>query len=117
MRVFDTGATRDNSDEKLDYEGFLSPSVLERFATYMQAHQMQADGHMRASDNWQKGIPVNEYMKSAWRHFITWWTLHRLQSEGSQHEIENAVCALMFNAMGYLHETLKQPQRKPDCQS
>jgi len=29
IRQFTTGATRDTSDGKLDYEGFISPLVLE----------------------------------------------------------------------------------------
>jgi hypothetical protein len=103
MRNFDTGATRDDEGDKYDYEGFLSPLVLERFAEYMQKHRKQADGEMRSSDNWQKGIPKDAYMKSAWRHFFAWWTAHRFEVED-----EEAMCALMFNVMGYLHETLTE---------
>jgi len=33
MRQFESGATRDTEDGKLDYEGFLSPAVLLRFAS------------------------------------------------------------------------------------
>src|SRR5687768_4320669 len=35
MREFETGATRNLDNGKLDYEGFLSPLVMERFAEYM----------------------------------------------------------------------------------
>jgi len=35
VRTFDTGATRDTEDGKLDYEGFLSGRVLKRYAEYM----------------------------------------------------------------------------------
>jgi len=105
MRRFPTGATRDDDKEKLDYEGFLSPLVLRRYAQYMHAHRIQADGTLRASDNWQKGIPLDAYMKSAWRHFMDWWMAHRgHETEGG---MESALCALIFNAMGYLHELLK----------
>ena len=69
VRTFDTGATRDTDDGKLDYEGFISPLVLERFARYMHTHRLQPDGTLRDSDNWQKGIPRDQYIKSAWRHF------------------------------------------------
>ena len=57
MRNFDTGATRDNDDEKMDYEGFLSPIVLKEFGRYMHKHRKQTDGKFRESDNWQKGMP------------------------------------------------------------
>jgi hypothetical protein len=107
MRNFETGATRDTDESKFDYEGFLSPLVLERFAAYMHSHRLQADGKLRASDNWQKGIPLDAYMKSGFRHFFDWWKLHRGLSTPYDDENE-ALCALMFNVMGYLHERLKQ---------
>lgn len=105
MREFDTGATRNLDASKLDYEGFLSPLVLERFAEYMHVNRQQADGKLRDSDNWQKGIPSNSYMKSGWRHFFDWWKRHRGLPAGE--DVETACCALMFNVQGYLHEHLK----------
>jgi len=128
MREFETGATRDTDEDKLDYEGYFSPLVLERFAQYMQKNQTQSDGKQRTSDNWQKGIPKAAYMKSAWRHFIEWWKLYRrppyvppeleldsplvlpeLDQMESLHrlQLEEALCALLFNVQGYLHELLK----------
>lgn len=105
MRTFDTGATRDTEVGKLDYEGFLSPLVLRRFAEYMDKHRYQADGNVRDSDNWQKGIPMDAYMKSGWRHFMDWWTLHR--DPNIDGDIEEALAAMLFNVQGYLHELLK----------
>jgi len=107
MRNFESGATRDSDEDKLDFEGFLSPDVLWRFAQYMHAHRTQADGKLRASDNWQKGIPQDAYMKSAWRHFMEWWVLHRRPYIHTE-ERRDALCALLFNVMGYLHEELKK---------
>jgi len=108
MRSFETGATRNTDAGKLDYEGFLSPLVLKRYAEYMNKHRVQADGSLRDSDNWQKGIPRNVYMKSAWRHFFDWWSCHRNLGTGGQVELEESLCALVFNAMGYLHELQSQ---------
>jgi len=105
IRVFDSGATRDTDEGKLDYEGFLSPLVLRRYAEYMHKHRYQADGALRASDNWQRGIPKVAYMKSGWRHFFDWWTLHR-STDTPLEEIEEALCAVIFNASGYLHELI-----------
>jgi hypothetical protein len=104
MREFETGATRDSDMEKFDYEGFLSPLVLEEFACYMHKNRKQASGEMRDSDNWQKGIPVTVYMKSMWRHFMELWLNHRWYQ--NEMEMREALCALMFNVMGYLHEIL-----------
>ena len=107
MRTFDTGATRDTDENKPDYEGFLSPLVIERYGEYMSAHRKQADGGLRDSDNWQKGIPLNEYMKSMMRHLIEVWSIHRGWNN-SRPALEEALCALMFNTMGYLHEHIKK---------
>jgi len=109
MREFDTGATRDTDEGKYDYEGFLSPLVVERFGQYMTKHRKQADGNVRDSDNWQKGIPLDAYMKSGWRHFIDWWKEHRHHK--TKEGVEEALCALMFNVMGYLHEYLQRDTR------
>jgi len=106
MREFETGATRDNDDTKNDYEGFLSPLVIEAYGNYMTKHRKQADGKLRDSDNWQKGMPKDCYMKSGWRHFMDWWKWHRGIPAGEA--LIDALCALMFNVMGYLHETLKE---------
>ena len=104
VRTFPTGATRDTDEGKLDYEGFLSPLVLRRYAEYMHENRIQSDGKLRDSDNWQKGIPKDQYMKSMWRHFVDIWFCHR----GLMAGIEHALCALLFNVMGLLHETLKE---------
>ena len=106
-RTFDTGATRGTAEDKYDYEGFLSPLVIKRFGEYMHAHRKQSDGTLRDSDNWQKGIPTDEYMKSAWRHFFEWWRLYR-QGAAKADAMEAALCGLLFNVMGYLHEYLKK---------
>lgn len=110
MRTFETGATRDTEEGKLDYEGFLSPLVLRRFAEYMHQNRVQADGSLRSGDNWQKGIPREAYMKSGWRHFMDWWTLHREDWRDGEkdEELEAALCALLFNVQGYLHEHLRR---------
>ena len=107
VRKFVTGATRDTADGKLDYEAFLSPLVLEAYGRYMHSNRVQADGSLRAGDNWQKGIPRTVYMKSMWRHFITAWTDHRRGGDAAV--MEEALCGILFNAMGYLHEELNNP--------
>lgn len=111
MRYFETGATRDNDDKKLDYEGFLSPRVLQRYAMYMHKHRYQADGNIRDSDNWQKGIPKEAYMKSMWRHFMDVWMAWRnVGTPLTPYGFQEALCALLFNVMGLLHELLKESE-------
>ena len=112
MRVFSSGATRNTDSEKLDYEGFISPLVLKRYAQYMHKHRVQADGKLRDSDNWQKGIPISAYMKSLWRHLIELWIIHRRfhdrwPDNALADAKEEALCAIIFNAFGYLHELKK----------
>jgi len=87
--------------------------VIERFSEYMNSHRVQPDGSVRSSDNWQKGIPQEAYMKSMWRHFLHLWTRHRgfapsdLMASAS---MEEDLCALLFNVQGMLHEVLKAKQ-------
>lgn len=106
MRSFKTGANRNSDDGKLDFEGFFSPAVLEMRAEYMHKHRHLEDGTLRNSDNWQKGIPMNEYMKSAFRHFFDWWKEHR--GLNSRDGIKDAILGLMFNCEGYLLEYFKK---------
>ncbi len=112
MRKFDSGATRDDNMGKLDYEGFLSPIVLKRYAEYLNKHRVQSDGNLRDSDNWQGMFGEDHYkvcIKSAFRHFMDWWTEHR-EDSGSDTEIEEAICAVMFNAQAYLFKILKDKE-------
>ena len=101
MRRFETGATRDSDTNKYDYEGFLSPFVLEQFGAYMHKCRVQADGNLRDSDNWQKGIPQDQYMKSILRHLLTAWKRHR-EDDFSMDDW----MAIIFNAQGYVLEQL-----------
>lgn len=105
MRTFGTGATRNIDHDKLDYEGFLSPIALKEFAKYMHKNRIQADGTIRDSANWQKGIPLDSYMKSMWRHFFSVWENHR--GVESDEDMITSLSALMFNVQGYLHEYSK----------
>ena len=120
VREFGTGATRDLDANKLDFEGFLSPLVLERYAEHMHKARRMPDGSMRESDNWQLGIPVGVYIKSLWRHFFAVWKLWRglpvtevVKGETITKDLETELCALLFNASGMLHEHLKAKRGTP----
>lgn len=103
MRTFGSGAIRDSSTNKLDYEACLSPLVLRRYAEYVKSCRTQPDGKQRADDNWQKGFGLSVWMKSKWRHLVTTWRCYRDPSYG---DIEVSLCAEFFNTHGMLHEIL-----------
>ena len=115
MRVSATGATRNTDNHKNDYEGFLSPKVIQAFGDYMHSHRKQADGKLRDSDNWQKGLNPEWYMKSMWRHFLDVWSIHRgiarFDETGREIDLEEALCATLFNVQGMLHEELKRKNK------
>lgn len=108
IRQFDTGATRDTDTNKLEYNGFNCPLVEKRFAEYMHTHRLQSDGKLRASNNWQKGIPQDVYMHSLHRHFMDLWLhMNGYPEEAVDSDIESVLCAIRFNINGILHERLK----------
>jgi hypothetical protein len=111
MREFDTGATRDVSEDKLSYVKGLSPIVLKRYLQYLNEHRIQADGNKRTFDNWKLGIPQEAYLDGLGRHFIDVWLLCHGYSAEDNHgpvNLESALCAVMFNSMGMLYELLKE---------
>ena len=120
MRTFDSGATRHIDDKKIDYEGFLSPWALRRYGEYMLANRIQANGELRDSDNWQKGIPPDVYIKSLLRHALDAWSIHRGlrvfdTKDGHEVDIEEALCGNIFNAFGRLHEHLKAKEEQKNA--
>ena len=108
MRQFESGATRDTAEGKPEYCGYLSPLVVKRFGEYMLKHQTQADGETRDADNWRKGIPISAYKQSLFRHWMDVWS--RLEGYGDDVDMEDSLCALLFNVQGILHE-IKDSQR------
>jgi hypothetical protein len=115
MRQFDSGATRDTEEGKLSYVKGLSPIVLKRYLQYMDKHRLQSDGSKRDFDNWKLGIDRPTYLDSLMRHYVDVWLLCQGYSAYDNHgpvDLENALCGVLFNAMGMLHEKLKEN----DCQ-
>lgn len=111
MREFKTGATRDTVEGKLSYVKGLSPIVLKRYLQYLDKHRLQANGEKRTFDNWKLGIDQDTYLDGLGRHFIDVWLLcHGFPAEDNHGpvELEGVLCAVMFNAMGMLHELLKE---------
>ena len=78
----------------------------------MHKHRFQRDGKVRSADNWQNGIPQEVYIKSLIRHTIDFWSLWRGEEvidpdTGKEADIEDLLCAIIFNAQGFLFEELK----------
>ena len=110
MRKFDSGATRDTTNNKLDYMKALSPIVLRRYVQYLDKHRLQPDGSYRDFDNWKNGIPKEVYHSSGGRHFFDTWLLTEGYATEDNHgpvDLEDALCAQLFNIQGRLHEILK----------
>ena len=107
MRNFKGGGTRDDTEGKFDFEGFLSPLVIEAYGKYMHKNRIQADGKLRDSDNWQKGFGENHLsvcMKSLWRHFMDLWKYHR--GFKGRESLDEAIGGILFNVMAYYHKIL-----------
>ena len=111
IRTFETGATRDTTQGKLDYVKALSPIVLRRYVQYLDKHRLQPDGSYRDFDNWKKGIPQETYRSSQGRHFFDDWLLSEGYETEDNHgpvtDIEDVLCAELFNIQGRLYEILK----------
>jgi hypothetical protein len=108
QRSFSSGSIRDTDNDKIDYEGFLSPMVLQKFCEYMHKHRKMKDGTLRDSDNWQKLFGENHYdvcMKSLCRHFMDMWSEHR--GLKSRDGMSDAMCGILFNAMAYMYKFYK----------
>lgn len=108
LRTFSTGATRDTTEGKSEPWGFTSALVEKRLSEYMHRHRTQSDGKLRDSDNWKKGIPLDAYKHSLSRHIQDLrLILEGFPAQAQEPELEEVLCAVMFNVQGMLHETIK----------
>jgi len=89
---------------------FMPSDVIKEFGRYMLEHQIQTDGVTRSSNNWKKGIPLEAYITSMWRHLQTIWLHHEGRADLTEESLEDALCGALFNASGYLHELLKEKE-------
>ena len=118
MRTYHTGATRDTDQGKLDFEGFTNPFVRLRFAEYMHRHRKQSDGQLRDGDNWQKGMPLGDYLQSLIRHveeLDRWYRRGEVRPKTSRdpQDEEDVACAILFNAAGFLLDRLRRREYAP----
>ena len=106
IRKFKSGSTRDTDKNKHDIEAFINPLVMDRYYAYMNQHRRQSDGKLREGDNWQKGFGKDVCAKSLMRHVHDFHLAHR--GYKSQQEIDQSLCAIIFNAMAYILEDNKK---------
>lgn len=109
QQSFATGATRSSDRDKFDFEGHIAPEVLAYYASYMHKHRVQRDGNIRASDNWQQGIPRYRFVKSLIRHVFEFWRMWRGNAvrnpdNGQLFTFGDVLCAILFNTMGLIFE-------------
>jgi hypothetical protein len=113
IRKYATGANRDSDTGKLKYGGFTSALTEKRFAQYMHEHRLQKDGTLRAPDNWKHGIPLEDYYDSLVRHAQDFRLHHEgFADEAVESNLESVLCAILFNAQGYLFELLKAKRNR-----
>lgn len=105
MLGFESGATRNRKENELQYEGFISPLALQMFAEYMHENRFTADGSVRASDNWQKGIPDESYRDSLLRHVMDLWLIYRDWGSKAREggDKRKALAGAFFNLQGLMH--------------
>lgn len=108
MKNYESGATRNSDEGKPQYAKVGDPSIDKAYAEYMNSQAVQADGKVRAADNWKKGIPVADYLDSMDRHFHDVWALQIGRDDiAEEKDLVTALCALKFNVDGMLYEVLK----------
>lgn len=113
MREFEGGATR-NVEVDPDYHGFFSPLAMHAYGEYMHAHRLQADGTMRDSDNWQRGMPTDVCVRSLVRHTHDVELMadgyHDLAREDPRdpNPWRAHLSAIIFNAQVLLHQSMEE---------
>ena len=109
-RVFETGADCSSDAGKPHPSRAWSPLVIAKFAEYMRRHNCDAQPKPRREDQWQLGFPQDSFIESAWRHLEAVWAIHQgyewRDDRGNLVDLEEALCGVIFNVQGYLHQLL-----------
>lgn len=87
-REYETGARRDVNSGKGRYD-LISPIMMKRLAELMERGAVKYGAH-----NWEKGMPLSQYLDSAMRHL---WQLIASQDD------EDHAAAVIFNVMAFMH--------------
>lgn len=104
-KTFETGAKRDRASGKGRYD-LLSPIAIRRIALRSELGEIKyGDGR-----NWEKGMPISEFMDSALRHIFQYMA-------GDSQEDHLAAAAWNLNCAMHLEEIMPQMQNIPSRQS
>lgn len=109
-QTFDTGATRDLSDDKVDYQ-YIDPRFLAAFVEYGKTCSLMPDGSHRTIDNWKKGMPVLGYFKSMLRHVMALWLVgeNPIKDDDLAREGEfEAAMGMLFNLQGFVTRRMEE---------
>jgi hypothetical protein len=89
------------------------------YSEYMNRKRQTSEG-VRASDNWQKGIPKEVLMQSLLRHVMDLWLHHRDGGAEAVEDESESLCAMFFNVqalmLDYLRQSSDGPSRHEDNQ-
>ena len=101
---FPSGAIRDSQDGKPDFIETISHIALLRFARYMTSKKSRY-----GAGNFKKGIPVESYRASLLRHLNKLLSADEYISRGlpvpqELEPYEDHLSAIVFNALGWIHE-------------
>lgn len=99
-RKFKSGAVRDSDINKEDYIETISWRALKKYAQYMTAKK-----NKYGQGNFKKGIPIKSYEESMLRHVQKY--LENKYEDGKIEKEEDHLSAIVFNALGILHEQNK----------
>jgi hypothetical protein len=99
----------------MDIEGHVSPSALLAYCEFLHRKRaVPGQKELRAADNWQLGMSLDDYAESLVRHVVHFWAMHRgavvTDEKGTPENKHDLLCATLFNAFGYLHELIKAPR-------
>jgi hypothetical protein len=125
IRTFDGGATRNPLGNKIQYfgpDGLISIPALRAYGRYMRTHRKkEGTDVLRAYNNWRSGagIPQNVCIDSLGRHVLDMAELLEVgevidEITGEIITIEDAACAIIFNAFSILDVELKTQRMKKD---
>ena len=97
IRTFKSGAIRDSQEGKESYGETISWTAFKRYAQYMTGKKEKY-----GSGNFKKGIDIDSYEESLIRHYQKYM---ENKYEGGNVEVnEDHMSAIVFNAMGIMHE-------------
>jgi hypothetical protein len=97
MRKFKSGAVRDSLDGKEDYIETISWTAMKRYAQYMTGKKEKY-----GTGNFKKGIDIESYEGSLARHWQKY--IANKYEKGDVEVNEDHISAIVFNALGILHE-------------